>query len=35
MLRLSKRVDFYKAHRAENRGVLWLAEYLKCETLFI
>ncbi len=36
-----KRADFYKAHRSEKRGVLWLAsypvhcdwsEYLKCET---
>ncbi len=22
-----KHVDFYKAHRSENRGVLWLASY--------
>ncbi len=22
-----KRVDFYKAHRSENWGVLWLASY--------
>ncbi len=40
MPRLSESVDFYKAHRSEKRGVLWLAsypcvlmaEYLKRET---
>ncbi len=27
-----KRVDFYKAHRSEKRGVLWLASYpVRCD----
>ncbi len=27
-----KRIDFYKAHRSENRGVLWLASYpVRCD----
>ncbi len=27
-----KHIDFYKAHRSEKQGVLWLAKYLKHET---
>ncbi len=30
MLRFLKRADFYKAHRSEKRGVLWLASYPVC-----
>ncbi len=32
MPRLLKRIDFYKAHRSEKRGVLWLASYpVRCD----
>ncbi len=32
MLRLLKRLNFYKAHRSEKRGVLWLASYpVRCD----
>ncbi len=32
MPRLLKRANFYKAHRSEKRGVLWLASYpVRCD----